>query len=131
MHTCSSWNAVHAATGAHLQVPGRRPELQWLEAYCADDGCGCRYAGRWLSAMIYDDGPPDSFKMVLGIADGSTYSDARPTWLSPKSYQDICYVADAKNPAGDVAAMVRCAMRQHTARTPQHTTHFAKCRASA
>lgn len=56
--------------------------------------------------MIYDDGPPDSFKMVISISDGSTYPDDRPTWLSPKRYQDKCYVGDAKNPAGDVAAMV-------------------------
>eukprot|EP00892_Ulva_mutabilis_P003873 jgi/Ulvmu1/1858/UM012_0014.1 len=68
------------------------------------------YAGRWLSAMIYNDGPPDSFKMVIGISDGGTYEDDRPTWLSPKRYQDKCYVADAKNPAGDVAAMAAAAL---------------------
>lgn len=96
----------HAHAGAPQPASQRDPQVT-VFMQPGMNGWRCRYAGRWLSAMIYDDGPPDKFKMVIGISDGGTYEDDRPTWLSPLRYQDKCYVGDAKNPAGDVAAMVR------------------------
>eukprot|EP00892_Ulva_mutabilis_P000083 jgi/Ulvmu1/10075/UM006_0022.1 len=44
------------------------------------------------------------FKMLIGVADSSTYGDdGFPSWGTPPEYQQKCYIADLDHPAADIA----------------------------
>ena len=65
----------------------------------------CRYMASALSnSILMTTADNSDFKMLVGISDSSTYNNISPSWGTPASYQQKCYVADMSHPAADVAA---------------------------
>ena len=56
----------------------------------------CRYMAKSLASTVLksrEDG--SDFALLLGVADSTTYGAAAPpSWATPPSYQQKCYVAD-------------------------------------
>lgn len=55
----------------------------------------CRYMANVMANSILtstEDG--SDFKILIGVADATTFGDSEPSWDTPASYQEICYVGD-------------------------------------
>lgn len=55
------------------------------------------------NAMLVTTADNSDFRMIVGISDSSTYGEDFPSWNTPPSYQQKCYMADMNNPAADIS----------------------------
>ena len=91
----------------------------------------CRYMGETLSnSMVVTRADNSDFKMLIGVADSSTYGDIPYTsWDAPPSYSQKCYVADMDHPAADVAAQAAGGLAMVAKVLATHGTAADKARA--
>ena len=82
------------------------------------------------AAMVVTSEDPADFVMLVGVADSSSFgSTPFPSWLTPPSYEEKCYIADIEHPAADVAAMAAAGLAMAAKALATHGTAADQVRA--